>query len=168
MSPRPWETDRAADLLSLMRRGGPRGARSNLDRHSTRSATQQSGHLSDAIESFHDVTSIVELLGGTQLRRVARTNGGEWAGPCPLCGGEDRLRTWPRPPSGHPRAWCRQCRASGDALEWAVRLSGRNPNQVGATSAFLRATGLLTPSADSATQQFAGGKRRRRRLGRSP
>ena len=29
------------------------------------------------------------------IKRVANTNGGEWAGPCPFCGGEDRFRVWP-------------------------------------------------------------------------
>ncbi len=29
------------------------------------------------------------------LRRVASTDGGEYAGPCPWCGGVDRLHVWP-------------------------------------------------------------------------
>ncbi len=46
------------------------------------------------------------------LRRVASTNGGEYAGPCPFCGGRDRFRVWPE----RGRWWCRQCRRSGDAI----------------------------------------------------
>jgi DNA primase len=44
----------------------------------------------------------------TSLRKVASTHGGEYAGPCPICGGEDRFRIQPtRNPWG---MWfCRNC-----------------------------------------------------------
>ncbi|MCA0352026.1 MAG: toprim domain-containing protein [Chloroflexi bacterium] len=45
----------------------------------------------------------------TTLRKVAATNGGEWAGACPLCGGKDRFRVQPHGDSGG-RWWCRGCR----------------------------------------------------------
>jgi hypothetical protein len=32
----------------------------------------------------------------TQLKRVAATHGGEYAGPCPWCGGADRFHVWPQ------------------------------------------------------------------------
>ena len=51
----------------------------------------------------------------TKLRWQARTNGGEYAGPCPWCGGNDRFRVWPRS-GAHGRYWCRQCGRSGDAI----------------------------------------------------
>ena len=42
----------------------------------------------------------------TQLRRVATTEGGEWAGPCPLCrAGRDRFRVQP----ARQRWFCRRC-----------------------------------------------------------
>lgn len=44
----------------------------------------------------------------TELARVASTNGGEYAGPCPFCGGVDRFRVQPRAAHGG-RWWCRQC-----------------------------------------------------------
>src|SRR5436305_15259018 len=44
----------------------------------------------------------------TRLRRMASTHGGEYAGPCPFCGGRDRFRVWPN--MAHPRYWCRVCR----------------------------------------------------------
>jgi DNA primase len=50
------------------------------------------------------------------LKRVASTNGGEWAGPCPWCGGKDRFRVWPNAP--RPRYWCRQCGRKGDAIQY--------------------------------------------------
>lgn len=39
----------------------------------------------------------------------------EWAGPCPACGGADRMRVW----RGGPRGggyWCRQCGISGNSI----------------------------------------------------
>lgn len=51
-----------------------------------------------------------------QLKRVASTNGGEFAGPCPWCGGNDRFRVWPF--SDKPRYWCRQCNHGGDAIQY--------------------------------------------------
>lgn len=55
------------------------------------------------------------------LKRAASTNGGEYAGPCPSCGGRDRFRVWPAPTEGRPRFWCRGCGAHGDAID-LVRL----------------------------------------------
>lgn len=68
-----------------------------------------------------DLTGIdlLVLIGAnTTLRRVASTNGGEWAGPCPFCGGEDRFRVWPNHPDGKGRWWCRRCGQSGDAVDY--------------------------------------------------
>lgn len=53
-----------------------------------------------------------------KLRRVAMTNEGEYAGPCPFCGGHDRFRVWPAHPSGKGRWWCRGCNRSGDAITY--------------------------------------------------
>lgn len=62
---------------------------------------------------------ILALIGrDTQLKRVASTNGGEWAGPCPFCGGDDRFRVWPEHPDGKPRFWCRQCERHGDMIDY--------------------------------------------------
>jgi DNA primase len=51
-----------------------------------------------------------------QLRKVASTHGGEFAGPCPRCGGRDRFRVWPQAET--PRFWCRQCGWWGDAIQY--------------------------------------------------
>jgi hypothetical protein len=65
---------------------------------------------------------LLNLIGmDTQLRKVATTNGGEWAGPCPFCGGRDRFRVWPTPREGKARYWCRQCEAKGDAISYVMR-----------------------------------------------
>ena len=56
--------------------------------------------------------NLLELIGNdTTLKRVANTRGGEYAGPCPFCGGKDRLRV--QPATG--RWVCRQC---GDVHHW--------------------------------------------------
>lgn len=155
MTRQPWEVSSIAELLHLLP-GGGRGLK--LCRETTlcegpasrplaaNAATQQAT-LAEGIRTFLEANPILPLLEGRvgvgRLRRVARTNGGEWAGPCPLCGGDDRLRVWPSPKEGSPRAWCRRCDASGDALNWATRFAGRNPSVRGSTLFTLEEHGLL-------------------------
>lgn len=67
-------------------------------------------------------TSGIDFVGLVRgLKRVSGTNGGEYAGACPFCGGDDRFRLWAKPRSGNPRAWCRRCGFSGDAIEFVMR-----------------------------------------------
>lgn len=86
-----------------------------------------------ATDGRYDLAS-VDLLGligrDTALRRVAGTNGGEYAGPCPFCGGRDRLRVQPGA-SGKGRWFCRQCtgdpQAGGhwlDAIDYVRQRDG--------------------------------------------
>lgn len=69
-------------------------------------------------------------LRGIESRRVSAAEGGEWAGPCPLCGGRDRFRIWPeKTHDGHSiappgRYWCRQCGIQGDAIDYLRRVEG--------------------------------------------
>ncbi|WP_051326933.1 CHC2 zinc finger domain-containing protein [Desulfatibacillum aliphaticivorans] len=60
--------------------------------------------------------NILELLQseGHELKKVANTQGGEYAGPCPFCWGEDRFRVWPE----KNRYWCRGCDRKGDAIQF--------------------------------------------------
>lgn len=54
----------------------------------------------------------------TALARIANTHGGEYAGPCPFCGGTDRFHVQPR------TGWwfCRQCTPrGGDAIDYVQR-----------------------------------------------
>lgn len=69
------------------------------------------------IEQAH--IDLLQLIGG-DLRRVARSRGGEWAGPCPFCGGRDRFRVWPI----EGRWWCRQCERHGDAVAFVQQRDG--------------------------------------------
>lgn len=71
------------------------------------------------------MTDLLTLLGAdTHLKRRASTDGGEWAGACPFCGGEDRFRVWPNPPDGKPHYWCRQCGKRGDAIQYLRDMHG--------------------------------------------
>jgi phage/plasmid primase-like uncharacterized protein len=57
------------------------------------------------------------------IKHVASTNGGEYAGPCPWCGGTDRFRVWPN--EGETgRYWCRQCQRSGDGIQFLRDVHG--------------------------------------------
>lgn len=59
--------------------------------------------------------NVIEILhsAGIDPKRAAATSGGEWASPCPACGGSDRFRTWP----DRGRFWCRSCDAKGDEID---------------------------------------------------
>ena len=55
----------------------------------------------------------------TSLRKVASSGGGEWAGPCPFCGGRDRFRVQP-----YQQRWlCRNCSDGKwrDVIEYVSR-----------------------------------------------
>ena len=57
-------------------------------------------------------TDLLGLIGAdTRLKKVASTAGGEYAGPCPFCGGRDRFRVQP----SRGRWWCRGC---SDGPRW--------------------------------------------------
>lgn len=71
-----------------------------------------------------DLVALIER--DTHLKKAAGTNGGEWAGPCPVCGGEDRFRVWPTPTdNGNPSFWCRSCNISGDAITYLMKVRGQ-------------------------------------------
>ena len=67
-------------------------------------------------------TGLLELVPG--LQRKGATNGGEFAAPCPWCGGKDRFRLWPEHPSGRPRWWCRRCERRGDGIDLLREMMG--------------------------------------------
>jgi len=76
------------------------------------------------------MTDLLDLIGrDTQLKKVATTNGGEYAGPCPFCGGRDRFRVWPN--SDPPRFWCRQCGKNGDTIAYMVMRGDITPQEAG-------------------------------------
>ncbi len=79
------------------------------------------------------------------FKYVSGTSGGEHAGPCPWCGGEDRFRVWPDHPSGATggRFLCRGCGRQGDGIQFlrdmeglsypdACKRLGTTPKEIGA------------------------------------
>ena len=58
-----------------------------------------------------------------QLQRVASTGNGEYSGPCPVCGGNDRFRVWPNE-GDKGRFWCRQCDIKGDSIDYLRVVKG--------------------------------------------
>lgn len=75
---------------------------------------------------LRNVNLLTLIMPDVPLKRVASTHGGEYAGPCPGCGGKDRFRVWPTPPDGPGRYWCRRCGLKGDAIayvQWREGLS---------------------------------------------
>ncbi len=71
-------------------------------------------------------TTGIDLLNliSTKLKKVSGTNGGEWRGACPFCGGTDRFRVQPHN-SGGGRWFCRQCSPrGGDAISFVEKHDG--------------------------------------------
>jgi len=59
-----------------------------------------------------------------KMKKVASTNGGEWHGPCPDCGGEDRFHVWPNENEGKGGYWCRACGKTGDNIQYLRDFEG--------------------------------------------
>jgi len=62
--------------------------------------------------------NLLNLIPG-QMKKVGGTNGGEYHGPCPFCGGRDRFIVQPNDGNGG-HWWCRQCDRKGDALAFIM------------------------------------------------
>lgn len=70
-------------------------------------------------ERIKQEINLLELIPG-DFKRVAGTGGGEFAGPCPFCGGRDRLRIQPDY-SGGGRWFCRGCHDKwSDAIDFVM------------------------------------------------
>jgi len=70
-----------------------------------------------------DILSLIP----THMKKVSTHEGGEYAGPCPFCGGTDRFRVWP----ATGRYWCRGaesggsgCGKKGDVIDLIIELHG--------------------------------------------
>lgn len=66
---------------------------------------------------------------GIELRKTASTKGGEYAGPCPSCGGKDRFHVWPEQNQGEGSYWCRGCGKGGDAIQYLRDFEGLSFHQ---------------------------------------
>ena len=70
------------------------------------------------VEDLKRKVDLLALIGAdTALKRKSATNGGEYEGPCPFCGGRDRLHVQPH---AHPwpRWFCRQCTGDPREARW--------------------------------------------------
>jgi len=59
-----------------------------------------------------------------KLKKASGTHGGEWQGPCPGCGGEDRFHVWPDQNEGKGGYWCRGCGKGGDNIQFLRDFEG--------------------------------------------
>jgi len=69
-----------------------------------------------------DILALIQQETGLSFKKVAATNGGEYAGPCPWCGGNDRFLIWPQYKGG--RYWCRGCERKGDSIQFIRAMHG--------------------------------------------
>lgn len=74
---------------------------------------------------------ILDLLNQRGLKpvKVSGTHGGEYASPCPGCGGRDRFRAWPEQQSRgcDGGTWyCRGCNQGGDCIQFLRVFDGLN------------------------------------------
>jgi len=66
--------------------------------------------------------NLIDLV-QTPLRRVSTNQGGEFHGPCPVCGGNDRFHVWPQQRE-HGSFWCRGCGIGGDCITFLRKVEG--------------------------------------------
>lgn len=60
---------------------------------------------------------------GRAYKKVSAIHGGEYHGPCPKCGGNDRFHIWPEQ-GDYGTFWCRGCKLGGDAIEYLMKIDG--------------------------------------------
>jgi DNA primase len=70
-----------------------------------------------------DLVALIERTATIRLVRVATSAGGEYHGPCPWCGGQDRFFVQPEHPT-RPHYQCRQCGRNGDAIAFLREYCG--------------------------------------------
>ena len=68
-----------------------------------------------------NVLDLAEIHG--VYKKVSTNKGGEYHGPCPMCGGNDRFHIWPaQKVTGD--WWCRICGKGGDLIQWFMDVQG--------------------------------------------
>ncbi|UJX43234.1 zinc-binding protein [Desulfovibrio sp. JY] len=99
-----------------------------------------------------DLLGLFEAHGLTPKRKT----GGEWAAPCPACGGEDRCMIKPADHEGRGGYWCRQCGAYGDAIQFLRDYEGMPYQEacrhLGVEAARATASSLPRPPRQAAAQ----------------
>lgn len=99
--------------------------------------------------------NLLELAGkDTYLKRVSATDGGEYAGACPFCGGSDRFRVWPEQGRWHclgQTASRKGCDRAGDAIDYV-----RERDHLDFQGAVEHLTGPIPEESDAKPAQTAG------------
>ena len=72
-----------------------------------------------------NILTLYQDLTHRQPVRAAATNGGEYHGPCPGCGGDDRFHLWPEQRDGGTY-WCRGCGKAGDLIQFRMDFLGED------------------------------------------
>jgi hypothetical protein len=92
---------------------------------------------------------LANIGAGRAPKLVARTNGGEYASPCPHpeCGGKDRFRIWPNDQKG-PRFWCRRCERGGNIIEYLKEYRGMTVREA---VRFVKSNGMELPKRTQRT-----------------
>ena len=99
-------------------------------------------------------------------KQVATTNGGEWQGPCPFCGGKDRFYVQPARDGYSDRgghAACRQCEYSNDAIDLVQQLTGCSYQEARRTLMLGEDARYSTPQAQTTQRRRSRGKKPARR-----
>ena len=100
------------------------------------------------LDSIKNKADLLTICGhDTQLKRVAATGGGEYAGACPFCGGRDRFRVNPYTKPG--RWLCRNCTGGKwqDVIAYIARRDNLDPQKYGDLQEIcMRATGGELPT----------------------
>lgn len=105
--------------------------------------------------------NVLDLLraDGVPPRKAAGTRGGEYHGPCPGCGGNDRFHCWPNQNDGEGSWWCRVCDMGGDAIQYLIeyrRMDFRSASELlGRKLEPHRPRPLLPPKREQAAPAYA-------------
>jgi hypothetical protein len=59
-----------------------------------------------------------------KLKKASSSKGGEFHGPCPGCGGDDRFHVWPNEYQEKGGYWCRACGKAGDNIQFLIDFKG--------------------------------------------
>jgi len=98
------------------------------------------------LESVKAGADLLAIAGhDTTLKKVAASGGGEYAGPCPFCGGRDRFRVQP----GAGRWLCRHCTGGkwADVIAYIAQRDNLDPKQAaGLAEICKRITGGQLPN----------------------
>ena len=122
----------------------------------------------DADDVKAEVNILQLVCRDTRLKKVAWTGGGEWAGPCPFCGGKDRFRVQPFHPDGG-RYFCRGCGENHwhdvidyvmtrDQINFQEALSQLAPNKIAHTDnkVTIKSTEIDHPQWLQSSYEFLG------------